>query len=87
MQYIDFEWDDGNENKITLRASLEEIESTFYDQRRKRLKTYFNRYKMLARTSSGRYMHIVYQRKAQGTIRVISARDMDNTEKRRYWRK
>ena len=87
MNYLYFEWDEGNEYKVIQRASIEEIESTFYDSKRKRLKTYFNRYKMLARTGSGRYLHIVYQRKAGGIIRVISARDMAIWEKRRYWRK
>ena len=87
MNYLYFEWDEGNEYKVIQRASIEEIESTFYDLKRKRLKTYFNRYKMLARTSSGRYLHIVYQRKAGGIIRVISVRDMAMWEKRYYYKK
>lgn len=87
MFYIDFEWDEGNESKISQRASLEEVESAFYDPRRQFLRTYFNRYKIYARTSSGRYLFIVFQRKAGGIIRVLSARDMTRTNKRFYKRK
>ena len=87
MFYIEFEWDEGNEYKISSRASLEEVESAFYDHRRKILRTYFNRYKIFARTRSGRYLFIVYQRKAGGIIRVISVRNMTRSNKRFYKRK
>ena len=87
MFYIEFEWDEGNEEKIRLRASLEEVESAFYDRKKKSLRTYFNRYEMYARTSSGRYLFIVYQRKAGGIIRVISTRNMTRNNMRFYRRK
>lgn len=87
MFYIEFEWDSGNEFKIRERASLEEVESAFYDPKKKTLRTYFNRYEMFARTSSGRYLFIVYQRKAGGIIRVISVRNMSRKNKRFYKRK
>ena len=87
MYYFDFEWDEWNEFKIRERASLEEVESAFYDFRRKNRRTYFNRYKMLARTSSGRYLFVVYQRKAGGIIRVISVRDMTWNNRLMYRRK
>ena len=87
MFYIEFEWDEGNELKITARASIEEVESAFYDPKKKTNRTYFNRYQVLARTSSGRYLFVIYQRKAGGIIRVISVRNMIRIEKRRYWRK
>lgn len=60
MFYIEFEWDEGNEEKISKRASLEEVESVFYDRKRKTRRTSFNRYVVLGRTSSGRYLFIVY---------------------------
>ena len=87
MFYIEFEWDSGNEFKIRQRASLEEIESAFYDRKKKLLRTYFNRYEMFARTSSGRYLFVVYQRKAGGIIRVLSVRNMSRKNKRFYKRK
>lgn len=87
MLYIEFEWDEGNEEKISRRASLEEVESAFYDPRKKTFRTYFNRYQILARTSSGRYLFIVYQRKAGGIIRVISVRNMSRNNRRLYKRK
>ena len=52
MNYFEFEWDEGNELKIRLRATLEEVEVAFYDPKKKIYKTFFNRYQMLARTSS-----------------------------------
>ncbi len=87
MFYIEFEWDEGNEFKIRQRASLEEVESAFYDRKKKTHITYFNRYRLFSRTSSGRYLFIVFQRKAGGIIRVISVRDMIRNEKRFYKRK
>ncbi|MBI1859018.1 MAG: hypothetical protein HYR97_07920 [Candidatus Melainabacteria bacterium] len=39
MHYVEFEWDSNNELKVTLRASLEEIESAFYDPKKKIIKT------------------------------------------------
>ena len=87
MFYIEFEWDEGNEEKIRLRASLEEVESAFYDRKKKTRRTFFNRYILLARTSGGRYLFIVYQRKAGGIIRVISVRDMDWSDRLLYRRK
>lgn len=87
MFYIEFEWDEGNEFKIRERASLEEVESAFYDLKKKTRRTYFNRYKMLARTSTGRYIFVVYQRKAGGIIRVISVRDMSWNNRLMYRRK
>ena len=87
MYYFDFEWDEGNEFKIRQRASLEEVESAFYDSKRRTRRTFFNRYILLARTSSGRYLFIVYQRKAGGIMRVISVRDMDWNNRLMYRRK
>lgn len=87
MRYIYFEWDDGNEYKVSERASIEEIESVFYDRKRKIFRTYFNRYKTIARTNSGRYLFVVYQKKVGGIIRVISVRSMDRYEIRKYWKK
>ncbi|OGI18362.1 MAG: hypothetical protein A3B68_04640 [Candidatus Melainabacteria bacterium RIFCSPHIGHO2_02_FULL_34_12] len=87
MFYHEFEWDDGNEPKVSIRASLEEVESAFYDRKKKTLRTYFNRYEMYARTGSGRYLFVVYQRKAGGIIRVISVRNMTRNNKRYYRRK
>ena len=87
MNYLYFEWDEGNEYKVRQRASLEEVESSFYDPKKKILKTYFNRYILYARTNSGRLLFTVYQRKAGGIIRVISTRDMTRTNKRYYYKK
>ena len=87
MEYFEFEWDEGNEFKIRLRAGLEEVESAFFDPKKKIYKTFFNRYQALARTGSGRYLSVIYQRKAKGIIRVISVRDMVRKERRRYLRK
>ncbi len=87
MKYFEFEWDEGNEFKVKLRASLEEIESVFFDPKKKIYKTFFNRYQTLARTSVGRYLSVVYERKAKGIIRVISVRDMIRKERKRYLKK
>lgn len=87
MKYFEFEWDDGNEDKVLCRASIEEVESAFYDRKRKIYRTYLNRYELYSRTNSGRYLFTVFQRKVGGIIRVISTRNMGKYEIRKYWRK
>lgn len=87
MQYIEFEWDEGNIFKIGLRATTEEVESVFYDPKRKVRKTYYSRYQILGRANNGRYLFIVYEKLPGGIIRIISVRDMVQNEKRRYIKK
>jgi len=83
----DFEWDEGNEPKILRKHHVpsQEAEEVFYNDplvRRARR----GRYLAFGQTDAGRYVFVVFIRKAHGVIRVITARDMDRAERAAYRR-
>ena len=44
------------------------------------------RYAALGRTEAGRYLAVIFVRRKESGINVITARDMDNSERRLYQR-
>lgn len=88
MIYIrGFDWDEENENHIDNHGvSVSEVEEAilfckpFYQRSRE------GKYVAYAITEDGRYLFIVFVIKDRGLIRVISARDMKERE-RRYYKK
>ena len=82
-----FEWDDDNELHIGRhRFSPEEVEEVFsgeYKVRRTRQKLYIG----LGETLDGRLAFVVFRRLPGGLIRVVTARDMDDSERRLFRRK
>jgi uncharacterized DUF497 family protein len=42
------------------------------------------RYEAFGRTISGRYLTVVFARKDRAAIRIVTARDMNKAERRRY---
>ena len=82
-----FEWDDGNILHIAKHEfSPDEVEEVFvgdYKVRRTRQK----RYIAFGETLGGRLAFIVFRRLPGGLIRVITARDMDDGERRLFRRK
>lgn len=80
-----FDWDEKNEGHIARHgAAIFEIEETilfnkpFYQRSRK------GKYVAYAVTEEGRFLFIVFVIKGRGRIRVITARDMTEKEKRYY---
>jgi uncharacterized DUF497 family protein len=72
--------------------SLEELEEVFAGNPRIFLRTKRDRYgdrvyRALGRTSAGRYVTVFFVRETEGRARVITARDMDQAERRRYSQK
>ena len=65
----------------------DEVEECFKDPRRKIRKARAGRYHLFARTFEGRYLFVVYVPLDGIEVRVITARDMDDTERRVYGRK
>ncbi len=67
-------------------VSPEEVEEAFSNQPYKILRAPDGKYRLYARSDNGRYLFIVFS--WQGRLaRIISARDMDDAERRLYSRK
>ena len=82
-----FDWDDDNVLHIERhKFSPEEVEEVFvgdYKVRRTRQKLYI----ALGETLDGRLAFVVFRRLPGGLIRVVTARDMDDCERRLFRRK
>jgi uncharacterized DUF497 family protein len=78
----DFDWDEGNEEKIRLqgRATPDEVEQVFFNRPDRRRNG--SRYIAMGRTDEGRPLFVVYERR-DGRIRPISAREPTTREKKR----
>ena len=87
MAISGFEWDDGNVSHIERHQfTPEEVEEVFvgvYKTRRTRQKLYI----ALGETLDGRLAFVVFRRFSKGMIRVITARDMEDAERRMFRRK
>jgi len=79
-----FDWDDDNILHIERHAfTVEEVFTGACKIRRTRQE----RYIALGQTLDGRLALVVFRRLTKGVIRVITARDMDKTERRLFRRK
>lgn len=82
-----FDWDDGNVRHIERHQfTPDEVEEVFagdYKVRRTRQKLYI----ALGETLDGRLAFVVFRRLSGGLIRVVTARDMDDSERRLFRRK
>jgi uncharacterized DUF497 family protein len=82
-----FEWDDDNVQHIARHEfTPDEVEEVFagaHKVRRARQK----RYMALGETLDGRLAFVVFLRLQGGRVRVITARDMDDNERRLFRRK
>jgi uncharacterized protein len=82
-----FDWDDDNILHIARHQfSPEEVEEVLagdHKVRRARQKLYI----ALGETLDGRSAFVVFRRLSKGFIRVITARDMDDAERRLFRRK
>ena len=82
-----FEWDDDNISHIERHEfTPEEVEEVFagdHKVRRARQK----RYIALGETLDGRLAFVLFRRLPRGVVRVITARDMDLSERRLFRRK
>ena len=82
MQIVDFEWDEDNIEHIARHGvSPEEVEEACYNSPYI-LKGRRGSYLIYSQTGDGRYLLIVGRYKGRGIIRVITARDMTDAERR-----
>jgi len=82
-----FEWDDDNIFHIERHAfTPEAVEEVFAGDHKVR-QTRQKRYIALGETLDGRLTFVVFRRLSAGLVRVITARDMDASERRLFRRK
>ncbi|MBI4565894.1 MAG: BrnT family toxin [Planctomycetes bacterium] len=85
----EFDWDEANEEHIARHGiTPQEAEEVFRGRvllRRARS----GRYYASGQSGRGRYLALIVERRADRVVRVITARDMDDQERRFYrrWRK
>lgn len=82
----EFEWDEHNEEKLLRNhnVSATEAEQCFANQHTKR--RHGDALVLLGMTDGGRMLLVVYEQKARGVVRVYSAREMNDQERRTYRR-
>jgi uncharacterized DUF497 family protein len=79
VEITEFEWDDGNLDKLYPHGvTPEEVEQCFFNQpqwhkRKPGRYPHQARYYLLGQKDGGRRLFIVYQRKGEGVIRPITA--------------
>jgi hypothetical protein len=82
-----FEWDEDNILHVERhRFTPEQVEEVFAGDHRVR-RTRQRRYLALGETLDGRLALVVFHRLPGGLIRVVTARDMDDSERRLFRRK
>ncbi|MGD0409784.1 MAG: BrnT family toxin [Candidatus Limnocylindrales bacterium] len=82
----EFEWDEDNEEKLLERhdVSASEAEQCFANPHTKR--RHKDALLLLGITDRGRMLSLVYEQKPGGVVRIYSAREMTDTERRTYRR-
>ena len=84
MKVAGFEWDGRNQRHIWRhRVSYGEVEEVFEGEFFCRRAKY-GRYMAYGTAASGRYLFVVIDRRDDGIVRVITARDMTPGEKSAY---
>lgn len=85
MRIHSFDWDEKNENHIAEHGvAIFEVEEAILFSRLFYQRSREGKYIAYGVTEEGRYLFIVFVIKGSGRIRVISARDMAEKEKRYY---
>ena len=88
MYIRSFDWDERNENHIAEHGvAIFEVEETVLFRKPFYQRDKEGKYIAYGVTEEGRYLFIVFVIKDSGRIRVISARDMKEKEKRYYKKK
>ena len=87
MRRARFEWNEQNLEHIARHGVDRDEAEAVLDNQPLILRTADNKYLAYGQTDEGRYLLVVFIRKPGPLIRVISARDLTDTEKRRYRRR
>ena len=80
-----FDWDGRNVEHIGLhRVEPIDAEAVCRSHRSVVLRGHEGRYVVYGQTTGGRYLFIALYKRGQGVVRIITARDMTDTERRFY---
>lgn len=88
---VEFDWDEWNLDHIAHHAVMaDEAEEAYNDPRKRGWPAYNTpteqRWAVLGATAAGRLLYLVYTRR-EHAVRIITARDADIAEARRYRKK
>lgn len=82
----EFEWDEDNEEKLLDRHNVSALEAEQCFANRHTKRRHGDALLMLGVTDGGRMLLVVYEQRANGVVRVYSAREMTDKERRAYSR-
>lgn len=87
MRRAQFEWNEENLDHIARHGVDQDEAEAVLDHHPFILRTADQKYLAYGQTDEGRYLLVVFIRKPGPRIRVISARDLNDAEKRRLRRR
>lgn len=80
----EFEWDENNEDKLLLNHNVSALEAEQCFTNANTRRRVGDDMLMLGITGGGRMLLLVYEQKPNGVVRVYSAREMTEKERRTY---
>ena len=80
----EFEWDEHNEEKLLERHDVSAIEAEQCFANPNTRRRHGDDLLLLGVTHGGRMLFLVYEQKQSGVVRVYSAREMTDRERRTY---
>lgn len=87
MRAADFDWDEQNMDHIARHGVETDEAESILDDTPLILHTEDGKYLAYGQTDEGRNLLVVFVRKSASLIRVISARDMTEAEKKKHRRR
>jgi uncharacterized DUF497 family protein len=82
----EFEWDEHNEDKLLERHNVSALEAEQCFANRNTRRRVGDALLLMGVTDDGRMLFLVYEQKPKGVVRVYSAREMTDKERRTYRR-
>ncbi len=80
----EFEWDEHNEDKLLERHNVSALEAEQCFANPNTRRRHGDALLLLGVTDDGRMLFLVYEQKPNGVVRVYSAREMTDKERRAY---
>lgn len=87
MRIRSFEWDDDNTDHIAAHGVDSEEAEEVFEEAPVLLKAKYGRFAVIGPTYGGRFLTVIFERLGAGTVRVVTARDTAQSEKRLYRRR
>lgn len=81
-----FDWDFANEDHMARHGVHPDEVEELFSGRHQVYKSREGRYVAMGHSLSGRHLMVVFELKSPGEIRVVTARDMTDREKKRFKR-